>query len=236
MQSVKRAVMTVTVGLGIMGLFGCGADMPTRDKLATDYPEVLTNSGVAENKKILCPFLRMIEKTGLIESRSEGGSAGISTPDLVRATTEFGCSVPFCGALANGAAVAQPGLEGVNLEALHTARAVAHECGLMFAFEGTEVDDGVRESTLNSLAELANEEGHLTYADLLEVKLGICESQGVQITLLGRSEVKLIFAYLGGLDRGYVTLSDVEKFFNAELPETIGSERITEAVILKVRS
>lgn len=226
---------TFVVSALSIGLLGCGADTPTRDDLAAMYPDVLSDSTVAENPKILCPFLRMLNRAGLVDSESTTGKQYVSTTELVSASTKFGCSVRFCGGLAQGTAVAQPGLNGIDIEALHTARAVAHECGLNFAYQGTEVDDTVRQTTLDALQELADDQGRLSYSDLLAVKRGICEQQDVNMTLIGQSEVKLIYAYLGGLDRGYIDFDDVERFFHAELPETLTSKRITEQVLLQVR-
>ncbi|MCG8673312.1 MAG: hypothetical protein MI867_28240 [Pseudomonadales bacterium] len=216
--------------IAVLLLSGCGADMPTREQIVEAYPSVVDDA-VPENKNVLCPFLRLIERSGLWEGETDPDTSTIAVSTVVDGTEEFGCSSLFCNTLANPTAAAQPGPGGVNIEALHTAAGFAHECGLTFAFEGTEVDDATRQSTLDQLFELSDENGHLSYNDILSVKLSICESQNVEITALGEGEMKLIFAYLGGLDRGYVTYDDVERFLFAKLPETITTRRLTQAML-----
>ncbi|MDX1696105.1 MAG: hypothetical protein R3208_20230 [Ketobacteraceae bacterium] len=202
--------------------------MPTRDQLATKYPAV-TDSGVPENKNIMCPFLRMIEKTGLYDSNDD--DSVLSQATVISGTTEFGCDSVFCTGLASTTGNKQ-GLQGdIDIEDLANVPDISHECGLTFAFGSKQVDDAIREDTLDRLFELADAEGNLSYDDLLSVKLAICAEQGVSITPLGEGEVKLIFAFLGGVDRGFVSFSDVDAFLHARLPGTITSKRISASLL-----
>jgi hypothetical protein len=66
------------------------------------------------------------------------------------------------------------------------------------------------------------------------VKLEICEAQGVDISGAGNLEVRLIFAYLGGVDRGYILHSDVVRFLHGSMPETITEKLITAGLLSRV--
>ena len=79
----------------------------------------------------------------------------------------------------------------VNVEALHKAIGIAHDCGLTFAKDGTVVDDAVRSNTLAELKARADRNGRLQFSDLEEVKLNICEAQGVALSDAGDVEVAL---------------------------------------------
>lgn len=213
-------------------LAACGADMPTREQIASQYPEVTTGE-VPENLNIMCPFLRMIERTGLYSS-DDGEPGVLSQATVVSGTTEFGCDSLFCTTLASTTGNRQ-GLAGdINIEALASVPDISHECGLTFAFGGQQVSDAIREDTLDRLFALSDAEGRLTYNDLLNVKLEICAEQGVTITDLGEGEVKLIFAFLGGVDRGFVDFSDVDAFLHAQLPQTITTRRLSQALLSEV--
>jgi len=115
----------------------------------------------------------------------------------------------------------------VNLEALHLSTTIAHDCGIQFAKGASEIDDYTRNSTLTKLAELADDNGHLSINDIAEVKYSICEEQGVESTLVGRGEMVLLFTFLGGEIRGYVEYSDVERFLYTKLPMTVGHSSST---------
>ena len=213
-------------------LAACGADMPTRQQLAEQYPEV-TSDLTPENKAIMCPFLRMIERAGLFVE-ADNDTAVLNRSTVVNGTGEFGCDTLFCSTLANSTGAAQ-GLSGkVDVELLASTPGISHECGLTFAFGGKAVDDMVRAHTLDRLFALADENGQLTFSDLMEVKLAICAEQGVEISALGDGEVKLIFAFLGGVDRGFVDYSDVDAFLHARLPETITSQRLSTSLLSRV--
>lgn len=221
------------VTLAAVFLSACGADMPTRDELAELHPDV-TNDVVPENKQIICPFLRMIERAGLFTE--DGNETGVlNRMTVVSGTTEFGCDSLFCSTLANSTGAAQ-GLAGkVDVEALASTPGISHECGLTFGFGSKQVDDMVREDTLDRLFALADEDGRLVFNDLMSVKLAICAEQGVEISALGDGEVKLIFAFLGGVDRGFVDFADVDAFLHARLPETITGQRLSTSLLGKVQ-
>lgn len=204
-----------------------GFELP-REVLAAKYPSIEEGSLRPENKKILCPFLRMLERAGIYDSdKKEQSALAVSIIKITSYAREFGCIIAGCGGVATAVSAGQltqgttsPG--NVNVEALHTAIGIAHECGLTFAKGGTEVSDAVRGQTLAALAQLTDSEGRLTYDDLETVKLNICEEQGVQNTPAGTVEVGLIYTFLGGNKRGFVDFADVERLFFAELPKNIG--------------
>ncbi len=200
----------------------------SREALAAKYPQIEEGSLQPENKKILCPFHRMLERAGIYDAdKKEQSALTVSILKITSFAREFGCIIAGCGGVATAASAGQltqgtttPG--SVNVESLHTALGIAHECGLTFAKGGTEVSDTVRASTLAALAERTNSEGHLSYSDLEAVKLNICAAQGVQNTSAGTIEIGLIYTFLGGNKRGFIDYADVERLFHAELPKTIG--------------
>lgn len=229
---MKKVFARILLNLSLVVIafsISSSASALTRDELIEKYPSLEYGVLAPENKKILCPFHRMLERAGLYDSSKREQSA--LTVTIIKITSlaqEFGCSVLACGGVATAVSTGQlakfatlPGK--VNLEALHRSLGISHECGLTFAKGGSEVSDEVRANTLNSLAELADEEGRLTLEDLQTVKENICAEQGVRNNSVGKTEVKLIFNFLGGQDRGFIDHSDVELFFNGQLPKTIGS-------------
>ena len=219
--------------LSLMTLFitGCDGPMPTRDQIVTKYPDVDLGSLRAENIEVLCPFVRMLERAGIFDAELDGQpTMEVASESLVSAAKEFGCATLECRSVVNTVSDGQ-GLAGVDIGQLHLAGSLAHDCGLTFAFGGTTVSDTVRQTTLDSLEALADIDGHLSFANIETVKLDICASRGVTITSGGETEIKLIYAYLGGVDRGYILHSDVVKLFDAEMPETI-STRWMNAILL----
>ena len=139
---------------------------------------------------------------------------------------EFSCDIVQCGTVATTVSTGQVSTatsitRSVNLESLHTALGVAHDCGLAFSKGNHEVNEAHRAKTLRALASLQDKEGHLQYEDLVSVKESICASQGVANTFAGKTEMKLIYSFLGGNVRGFIDYSDVERFLHAELPLTI---------------
>lgn len=73
-----------------------------------------------------------------------------------------------------------------------------------------------------ALTVLQNGDGYVTLEDLRQVKDDICAQQGVSSTSPGRSEVNLIWTFLGGEVRGFIETSDVERFLNGKLPLMLG--------------
>ncbi|MBV1883162.1 MAG: hypothetical protein KUG82_16100 [Pseudomonadales bacterium] len=214
---------------------GCYGPMPTRDELATAYPDVEQGSSRSENTEVLCPYVRMLERAGLFDEELSGKpTMELITESVTSAAQTFGCATLECGTVAKQVSSGQ-GLAGVDIGQLHLADGVAHECGLTFVDGGTVVDEGVRQATLDSLALLADEDGHLVYLDIEAVKAEVCASQGLNISTAGLTEIKLIYAYLGGVDRGYVLHSDIVRLFNAELPETITTSWINAVLLSKVQ-
>ncbi len=200
-----------------------------RDELATKYPSIEEGSQKPENKKILCPFHRLLERAGLYNGNSSAWNSAllVNVLKITRATHEFGCDIGLCSSIATATSAGQIA-EGastfgkVNLEALHRVLGVSHECGLTFAKGTSVVSDEVRNNTLAALFQRADSMGRLSLEDLKAVKQSICEAQGVKNTFIGAGEVGLIYTFLGGSDRGFVDYADVERFFHAELPKTIG--------------
>ncbi|RZA22266.1 MAG: hypothetical protein EOP10_15705 [Proteobacteria bacterium] len=200
----------------------------SRADLVSRYPDIEEGSQQVENKKIVCPFLRMLERAGLFNPELETQST--LTVGIIKIATyarEFGCVVAGCGGVAAAVSAGQvtelastPGK--VNVEALHKALGISHECGLTFAKGGSVVDDATRDSTLAALKERSDTLGRLTFDDLEAVKLSICEAQDVKISAPGRVEIGLIYSFLGGNERGFIDYDDVVRFFHAELPKTLG--------------
>lgn len=199
-----------------------------RTDLANKYPDIVEGSGKPENPKILCPFHRMLERAGLYDAeRDQAGSLIVSVLKIGRAAREFGCSFTACAGVASVVSGGQI-TEGtsrfgsVNVDALHTAIGVAHDCGLTFALGGETVSDEARASTLAALRGRADHNGHLAFSDLEAVKLQICAAQGVENDFAGQTEIGLIYTFLGGNERGFIDYADVVRFLHAELPKTIG--------------
>eukprot|EP00594_Rhizosolenia_setigera_P019317 CAMPEP_0178956392 /NCGR_PEP_ID=MMETSP0789-20121207/10220_1 /TAXON_ID=3005 /ORGANISM="Rhizosolenia setigera, Strain CCMP 1694" /LENGTH=254 /DNA_ID=CAMNT_0020638299 /DNA_START=76 /DNA_END=840 /DNA_ORIENTATION=+ len=189
------------------------------------YPDILSDEP-PENKNILCPFVRLVERYGLIGNDF--------MPDQVTFTKCLS-AIRLLGTVPNAEltgfgvliSVSQtfqflswPGF--VNMEALHKT-AISHDCGFQFAKSATATDDEYRNSTLSKLADLADDDGHLSFDDIAEVKYAICEEQGVdEITYFGEGEMSLLYSFLGGAVRGYVEYSDVERFLYSKFPMMIG--------------
>jgi hypothetical protein len=201
---------------------------PNREILVLKYPG-LEDTTRAENPKILCPFHRMLERAGIYDMSTDGpGPLLVSVFKITSAAKEFGCQIAQCGTVATAVSGGQLAtgtsvFSKVNIESLHTAIGVSNECGLSFAKGSAEVTESHRANTLAALASLQDEEGRLSYEDLVTVKESICSAQGVANTLPGKIEMKLIYSFLGGNIRGYIDYSDVERFLHAELPLTIGA-------------
>ena len=124
------------------------------------------------------------------------------------------------------------------MERLWDAPPISHDCG--FTFEKSAGQNGVSkarlESTLAKLLGRADANGHLVYQDILDTKNEICSEEGVVISPPGLIEAQLIFAYLGGVEQGYVEYSDIERFLAVDsmMPLTKAGEEITAAYLLRV--
>jgi len=226
----------------------------TSEELLASYPAL--DSDRPGNPLILCPYLRMLERSGRLDEvlQNEVTGAVVRNRDLKRAAEEFGCaSATACGPVIDAVSAGQHYTSNdnsffslfnpfrsyeVDLERLWDAPPVSHDCG--FTFEQGLGKNGVStmrlESTLTQLASKASDQNQLVYQDILDVKLGICEEEGVELTGAGRIEAELIFAYLGGIERGFVDYSDVEAFLqvNSTLPAVKAEQDITALYLLQV--
>lgn len=199
-------------------------------ELKNNHPKMFLGENgdtTTENEAILCPFLRLMERYDIVQNR-DWDKSNFTIQETKRGARKLGADSFGVTAVATAVSAGQffngqtlPNF--VNYEALHTASGIAHDCGLTFGKGETVVSDDARESTLASLADKANNnEGKLLFEDLKQVKLEICDQQGVDITEPGKTEVGLIFTFLGGDMNGYVLLSDVRRFFYGQLPMTVG--------------
>ncbi|MFW7378699.1 MAG: hypothetical protein ACOH5I_07830 [Oligoflexus sp.] len=216
--------LLITVALAIIAiLWARSGSAPTSDQLISDYPNIAELSERQENKKILCPFLRIIERAGLLDTYKSTENLAVGITSLVKAAQTLGCGMIECGGVALKVSKGQQetldqDLGIISLEKLHLAEGIAHDCGFTFAKGGEEVSDEVREQTLLRIASMANDQGHVGFDALLTTKNEICADQNVEISEAGLIEVKLIFAYLGGMDRGFIYLDDIRRLFHAEMP------------------
>jgi uncharacterized protein YjhX (UPF0386 family) len=212
------------------------ADFKNAQELMRDYPNIGDYSSRAENKKIICPFHRMLERAGVYDTKKPQNNSEIivSIIKIAKKAREFGCKIIACAPVAtlvSGGQISQrkdlfhqmAKLGHVNLTRLHKARGTAHECGLTFQRNGTQVSVEVRNTTLKRLKQISDSNtrpGELSADDLMKVKLEICKKQDVEISGAGKIEVQLIYIYLGGKDRGYVEYADVVRFLHAKMPNT----------------
>ena len=227
-------------------------DAPSSEELRDDYPDL--ESARAGNRLILCPFLRMLERSGRIDEADDNTDEdqSIQTRDLKQAADDFGCdTTTACGPVIDTVCAGQTVTDGfswawfnpfrskeVDLERLWDAPPISHDCG--FTFAKGKGDEGVSDerlaSTLAKLAGRADENGQLVYQDILDTKNEICDEENVDITAAGLTEAKLIFAYLGGVERGFVDYDDVEGFLqvDSQMPLTKAEKCITAFYLLQV--
>lgn len=222
---------------------------PTSEGLREAYPDLESDRG--GNPLILCPFLRMLERSGRLDEVINEDEA-VANWRLKRAADDFGCdTLTACGPVIDTVSAGQCITEEftlgklnpfrtpqVDLERLWDAPPISHECG--FTFENGAGEFGVSAarlaSTLAKLASRADDDGHLQYQDILDTKNEICAEEGVTATAPGLVEAQLIFAYLGGVERGFVEYSDVERFLavDSQMPLTKADEQITALYLLRV--
>lgn len=115
----------------------------------------------------------------------------------------------------------------------------SHDCGYTFKFGDDSVNDQVRAATLARFNVIAGQnQGKIKLADLVQVKKEMCQrdyplykksglnpfspvDETHQIMLpdnRDQIEVALIWAYLGGMDNGFITPEDLDRFFHASFP------------------
>jgi len=213
-----------------MGMTGCGGDTYSADELAALYPQVAAGSTTPEDAEILCPFQRMIKRSGLLDDVLADGEFEVRNRLVTEASEIFGCASGACGTFVGYASLAQGNWNTLELNRLHEAGFLSHDCGLTFELGSITVDDSRRDFTLGRLTDLAVD-GTLSLDNLMQVKQEICDLEGVEMTIGGETEVKLIYAYLGGSERGYVMNSDVSRFLHATLPAYKSSEYIDFSVV-----
>lgn len=229
------------------GFFG---DADTSKELRAEYPDLESNR--TGNPLILCPFLRLLERSGRLDDAIDDNDV-IKSHQLNKAADDFGCDTTFmCGPVVAVVSTGQKVTEGfsfasfnpfrastVDLERLWDAPPISHECA--FTFENGKGEEGVSATRLSSsmarFANRADADGHLVYADILSVKTKICDEESVEITSAGRIETRLIFSYLGGNERGYVEYTDVEGFLqvDTQMPQTKAAKPITLPYLLQVK-
>jgi hypothetical protein len=207
----------------------------TSKELRTKYPSIDDGSTRPENRKILCPFWRLIERSGSLDLLNKSGNTDIiiSIANIAKKAREFGCKYIECATVASAVSAGQKTYPhttkafSVNLSKLHKARGIAHDCGLTFEKGGTAVSIKRRAQTLTRLkTKSVPQQDTLTLDDLMAVKKQICTEENVNITAAGSLEVKLIFSFLGGNDRGFIEYSDVERFLHAKMPLTKAIDKI----------
>jgi hypothetical protein len=203
------------------------ADPLDREKLVAKYPGLEQGSGRPENKQILCPFHRLLERAGVYDEEiGYGGELLVNIVTMTSKAKEFGCKILACGPVATAVSAGQVATEStsvgkVDIAALHRSLGISHECAFTWAKGGGMVSDAQRDTNLARLKALADADGRLTLGDLQNVKNQICDEQDVVHTVPGQTEVFLIWSFLGGTDRGYIDYDDVDRFFHAELPKFV---------------
>ncbi len=208
---------------------------PSSADLVEQHPMASASSLAEEDLSIICPFHRLLKRAGLYQTQfKQHGENVVTVEGIKQAAEKFGCNTFDCGLIAKSVAHQQPtNPNQVILNRLNDVPNISHECGLQFGPGESVVNPQVRESTLKRLKQLANAQGQLKYEDLVTVKQEICSSQGVEKTLVGDIELKVVFAYLGGVDRGYIDHSDVDLFFHAAMPKYKSSKMISAYLLSK---
>jgi hypothetical protein len=210
----------------------------TAEELKERHPD-LTSDRVG-NAAILCPFVRMLERSGALDdldNLSDDGGLVFDARDLYAPVNEFGLEcdlatlVPWGTGLGQEQTVTGPAdiLFAIlnpfktvepDLERLFEVDAPSlgnpTECGLNFEGNGASGWSETRYSqTISKLEAKADADGHLSYEDLLNTKIETCEELGMEPF---DGDMKLMYNYLGGLDRGYIDITDVANFIK-ESPE-----------------
>jgi len=232
-MSSRKTINSVTLLLLAtisLTLSGC-KDAPLSEELVLAHPSVSADSVRPENLKVMCPFIRMLERSGLLDEELAASDTNtVTKKTLTDAAYDFGCGSFECGGVIAITSSNQDST-GVDIERLHDAKSVSHDCGLTFGLGDTEVNVAVRQSTLDSFAALADSEGNLVYSDLETVKLDICAAQGVEMTSTGELELKLMFAYLGGVENGSIPLSGVVSLLHATMPDNKTTEWVNASLL-----
>mmetsp|Transcript_17905 Transcript_17905/g.27385 ORF Transcript_17905/g.27385 Transcript_17905/m.27385 type:complete len:270 (-) Transcript_17905:158-967(-) len=201
--------------------------------LLNAFPNILSPElQPPENIEILCPFLRMAERQGVLDSI-------IITPQQTDdALVAYGSSLTSRSAYAvihrsiSGAQRIPPSSVStiswpeVDLTALSQASYVTHECAFSWNNDGTYLaTEEYRNLTMALVKKRANEEGRLmSFSDIVDARNEICdELQGGEErpSTIHTMELNAAWNFLGGA-RGYVEYSDWERFFFGLMPMTYG--------------
>lgn len=234
---------------------------PTCQELSKRFTRVY-DKNEPEDKKVICPFLRLLKRTGLLDEEIQTNLAKsphskdiapVTLAKLMNVTGEIGCDGAACVAVAQSVAktqrIGEPATS-VDIARLFDAPPrstfkdqskdhASHDCGYTFQFADETVNDKVRDATMARFKEIADQNGGKIYiADLVKMKKESCKRDYLAYKASGKlpfnrvdeanktlvpdsrdhTEVALIFAYLGGIDRGYVTHEDLDRFFHAQFP------------------
>ncbi len=240
-------ILAVVFSFGLVLAKSANAEQaPSSEELRAEYPNLEEGSTRPENKRILCPFVRMLERAGLFDSnRTDNNKIIVSIIDLGTAAHKLACATGTCSLVATLVSAGQVAtakwseklkmIGNVDITALNKAEGVAHECGFTFEKGANTISETQIARTLARLKSRSNSEGHVSFNAIMATKLEICAEQGVTITKAGETEAKLIYAYLGGVDRGYVELSDISRLFHAEMPLTKAEQYIDPTYMNQVK-
>lgn len=163
---------------------------PTCEELITQHP-VLDRDQPAEEKRIICPFLRMLQRTGLFKENAQENLAKSKNPEAVmpitlsvleRIVQKFGLVVPAAafGSPA-GVAAAQQGRnqadmtdnDTVDIGRLTEAPSISHNCGFNFLLNAKSISDEARNASLASLKASAKD-NRILFSDLEKTKAEAC--------------------------------------------------------------
>lgn len=163
---------------------------PTCQNLITAYPSIEKEEN-AEDKKVLCPFLRLAYRSQALAVEIAANLKLESLRDMVfpasvesvtKASQAFGCESDSCGVIVSQLSALQSGKDPqgvttndiVDIGQIHGAnRNPSGDCGYLFALGETAISDKTRDDTLAQMADMAVD-GRLTYNDLMQVKSAMC--------------------------------------------------------------
>lgn len=164
---------------------------PSCSEVTAKFPEILTDKP-AENKQVICPFLRMVERTGvwkdevkhnMAEAVQSSAIVPLRLKNLLAKVLEFGCGDSGCRPVAVGVSAGQQGMSPdkinedsiVDIGRLADARGTAHDCGYTFGLGETAMNPARRAKTLEMLKARAKNGVELGVNDLVEVKKAWCK-------------------------------------------------------------
>ncbi len=164
----------------------------TCTEIVQKYPSAIA-SVPAEDKKVLCPFLRMVHRTGVWKQEiinnllQNAGKGNLMYPLTIKAllapALEFGCGVGGCKPVAVGVSAGQtktdPSLINdmslVDIGNLPDALGVAHDCGYSFGLGEREVNPARRDESLRMFKARAKNGTDISLADIIQVKQENCK-------------------------------------------------------------